>query len=100
MRLFRQRQQKLQRTDQMRRLCQQSLTFAQRLPHQPDFAMFKVAQSAVDDSRGPAGSAGGKIVLLNQQHALAPLRTLARNGNAINAAADHQNVKDLVLRMD
>jgi hypothetical protein len=35
--------------------------------------------------------------LLNQQRALAPLRTLSRDGNTVDAAANDQNVKRLVL---
>ena len=77
-------------------LRQHALAFAQRLTHQADLSMFQVAQSAMNDSCGPAGGAGGKIVLLNQQRALAPLRTLARNGNTVDAAANYQNVKVLV----
>src|SRR5436309_10063018 len=100
MRFFWQRQQKLQRSHQMRRLHQQALALTQRLTHQPDLSMFQVTQAAVNNSRGPAGRAGGKIILLHQQRALAPLRTLARNGHAVDAAADHQNVKALVFRLD
>ncbi len=84
----------------MWRLREQALTLAQRLAHQPDLSMLQVAQPAVDNAGGSAGGAGGKIILLNQQRALAPLRALARNGNAVDAAANHQNVKALVLRMD
>jgi hypothetical protein len=84
----------------MRRLGQQSFALAQRLPHQADLSVLQVTQPAVNDSGGAAGGAGGKIILLHQQRALAPLRTLARDGNTVDAAADDQNVKDLVLRLD
>ena len=84
----------------MRRLRQQPLAFTQRFAHQTDLSMFQVTQPAVNDSCGAAGGSGGKIILLNQQRALAPLRTLARNGNTVDAAANHQNVKALVSRLD
>src|SRR5690242_20522584 len=100
MRFFRQRQQELQWANQMRRLRQQPFALAQRLTHQADLSMFKVAQPAVNDSSRSARCAGGKIVLLNQQCAFAPLRTLARNGNAVDAATNYQNVKSLVLRVE
>src|SRR5205807_8961760 len=100
MRFLGQRQQKLQRSHQMRRLHQQALTFTQRLTHQPDLSMFQITQAAVNNARGPAGGAGGKIILLHQQRALAPLRTLARNRDAVNAAANYQNVKALVFGLN
>ena len=84
----------------MRRVRQQAFAFAQRLAHQPDLSMFQITQSAVNDASGSAGGAGREIVLLNQQRALAPLRTLPSNSDAVDAAADYQNVKSLVLRLN
>ena len=77
----------------MRHLIQHALAFAQGLTHQTDLSILQIAQSAMDNSGGAAGSAGRKIVLLNQYRAFAPLRALTRNGNTVNAAADYQNVK-------
>src|SRR5215467_4123008 len=83
----------------MRELAQQAFAFKQRFAHQADFTMLQVTQSAMDDPGGTAGGAGGEIILLNQQRALAPLGTLTRNGDTVDAAADHQNVKALVARL-
>ena len=82
----------------MRRLRKKALTFAQRLAHQPNFAQLKIAQPAVNDPRRSAGSAGGEIMLLHQQRPAATLRTLARNGHAIDAAADDKDLEGLVAK--
>ncbi len=84
----------------MRHLIQHALAFAQGFTHQAELSIFQVAQSAMDYSCGAAGSAGRKIVLLNQYRTFAPLRALTRNGNTVNAAADYQNVKILVIGLN
>lgn len=42
------RQDELQRPDDVRRDRQQPLAFDQRLAHQPELAIFEIAQSAMD----------------------------------------------------
>src|SRR5580765_5246508 len=84
----------------MRQLAEQPFSFVQGFPYQANFRVFQVAQPAVDDPCGPAGGAGGKIILLNQQRAFAPLCAFTRNGNTVDTAADDQNVKILVLIWD
>src|SRR6266700_1745145 len=85
---------------QQRHLAEQAFALAQRFPHQAEFGMFQIAQTSMDDPGGSAGSAGRKIVLLYDQGPLAALGTLPRNGDAVNAAADHQHVKRLVARWE
>jgi hypothetical protein len=51
----------------------------------------------VNDARGAAGHSGGKIILLNQQSVLASASALPRHGHAINAPADHDHLKVLVI---
>ena len=65
----------------------------QRLAHQPDLGVFQVAQAAMNDARGPAGGAGGEVMLLNQQRTTAGASTFPRDGDAIDSAADHDHVE-------
>ena len=60
--------------------------------------MLQVAQAAVNDARGAAGYAAGKIVLLDQQRVLSRARALARHCHAIDAAANHHYVKALAFQ--
>ena len=82
---------------EVRTLSQQALPLTKRPAHQTDLAMFQVPQSTVNDSGGAAGCACGKIVLLDKQRATAAAGALARNGNAINATADDDDVKVLAF---
>src|ERR1700704_2993097 len=84
----------------MWRLPQQAFALTQRFPHQANFAMFQITQTAVNNPRGPAGGAGRKIILLHQKCSLAPVRALPRNGDSIDSAANHQNVKFLVMHLE
>src|ERR1051326_97110 len=84
----------------MRQLSQQTFALAQRFAYQPEFAVLQVPQPAVDNTRGAAGGAAREVVLLNQQDALAPASALTRDCDAVDAAANDQNVKDLVAMLD
>src|SRR5262249_32627788 len=48
-RFFWQRQQKLNRADQVRKLAEHAFTFTQRFAHQAELGVLKIAQAAVDD---------------------------------------------------
>ena len=78
---------------QVRTLPQQAPAFEQRLAHQPDLGVFQIAQAPVDDARGPAGGAGGKVVLLNQQGTAAGAGALPGDGDAVNSAADNDHLE-------
>ena len=93
-----QEQQKLHGMHEVRSLPEQSFPLVQRFPYQAQFAVFEVAQSAVNDARGTAGHSGGKIILLNQQRVLASASALPRHGYAINAPAYHHHLEVLVVQ--
>ena len=78
---------------QVRTLPQKAPAFEQRLAHQSDLGVFQVAQAPVDDARGPAGGAGGKVVLFNQQGTTAGASALPGDGDAVNSAADHDHLE-------
>ena len=87
----------MDRLHQVRAFAQQSFALADGFPHQVEFAMFKVAQTAVDDASGSAGYTRAEVVLLNQQGALAGAGTLARNGDSIDPSTDDHDVKVLAF---
>ena len=49
----------------------------------------------MNDPRGPAGRPGSKIMLLDKKRPFTAAGTLARNGNAVNSAANHDYLKPL-----
>src|SRR5207244_8462457 len=57
--------------------------------------MLQIAQSSMNDPRGPAGRPGSKIMLLDKKRPFTAAGTLARNGNAVNSAANHDYLKPL-----
>jgi hypothetical protein len=75
----------------MRFFVQQALSLAQRFTHQADFAVFQVAQPAVDDPGGTTRCTGGEVMLLGDQDRLTGASAFTRNGRPIDAAADHNN---------
>ena len=77
----------------MRRRAQQHLALAQRLAHQPEFAVLQIAQAAVDELRGRRRGAGGEIVLLDQDDAKAAAGGVARDAGAVDAAADDGEIE-------
>src|SRR5437660_10658620 len=83
--------------NQMGPLLQQPSARPKSLAYHADFAMLQVAQSAMNNSGGPAGSAGAEVMLLQQQRATPAASTLARNGNPIDAAADDHHLKTLAV---
>jgi hypothetical protein len=66
---------------EMRKIAKQKLTLAEDVAGQADVAGFESAEAAVEAERAAAG-AGGEIVLLNQQGALAGAGTFAGDGDA------------------
>ena len=84
--------------DEVRSFAQQAFPLAHRFAHQADLAMFEIAQAAVNDARRSAGHAGGEIVLLDQQRALAGAGALARHGHAVNAAANDHHMEMLPIQ--
>jgi len=88
---------KMDRLHQVRAFAQQSFALADGFPHQVEFAMFKVAQTAVDDASGSAGYTRAEVVLLNQQGALAGAGTLARDRDSIDPSTNDYYMKVLAF---
>ena len=77
----------------MRRRAQQHFAFAQRLAHQAEFAVFEIAQAAMNELRRRRRGAGGEIVLLDQNDAEAAAGGVARDAGAVDAAADDGEIE-------
>ena len=92
------RQQKMYGMHQVRALPQQAAALQQRLADQPELGVFQVAQPAVDDARRAAGSAGGKVVLLDQQGATPGTGALPGNSHAVNSAANDDDLEPLAFK--
>src|SRR5438105_13709032 len=88
-----QSQQKFYGTHQMWLLAQLPFALVQRFAYQSQLAVLQIAQPAMKNPRGAAGRSRSKIILFQQQDALARAGTLAGDGDAVNAAADDGNIK-------
>ena len=86
------RQHEAHRPDDMRGRAQQHLAFLERLAHEVEFIMFEIAQAAVHQFCAGRGGMGGEIVALHQQDPEPPARGIARNSDAIYAAADNGQI--------
>ena len=80
------------RMDDMRRDTPQTLPLGQRLAHQTEFAMFQIAQPAMDELGGGGGRALRQVASLQQQHLRAPARRIAGDAAAIHPAANHGQI--------
>ena len=76
----------------MRRGLDQPLALAQRLGDELEVVIFEVAQAAMDQFGRRGGGVRGEIVALDQQYLEAVERGLARDGAAVDAAADDEYV--------
>ena len=84
--------------DDVRRHGPQHLAFHQRFAHQTKLVMFKITQTAMDElGRGGRG-AGGKIIHFRECNGVTPANGVTRNAAAIDAAADHENIVDCLVR--
>ena len=52
----------------------------------------------MNDAGGATGDAGGKIVLLDEQSALAGAGAFAGHGYAVDASADHHHLEVLAFQ--
>ena len=80
------------RLDEVRSQAQQHLALAQRLAHQRDLVVLEVAQTAVDQARGPARGSAADVALVDQEHAQAAKRDVAGDAGAVDARADDREV--------
>ena len=95
--LRRMRQHEAHGPDDVGRCIEQNLTLDQRLAHEPEFVVFEIAQSAVDELAGSRGCPLGQIVLLAQDHREAAARRIARDARTIDAAPDDDEIDRLQL---
>jgi hypothetical protein len=75
---------------------QQQAALATGFEHQSQVPMLEVAHATVNEPRAAAGGASGEVVALEQRHAHAPQRGLARHARAGDPASDHQQIEPLV----
>ena len=78
----------------VRAVAQQALALAQRFASEGNLAFLQGAQAA-QHAAGAAGRAGGEVMLLDQQRALAGASALACDGNSHDATANHCDLKVL-----
>ena len=78
-------------------LPQQLFPFPQRLPDLSQITVLEIPQPAMDDSRRAAGRPRGKVVLLQQQRAPTPVSAFPCDGDAIDPATDHDDIKALIV---
>ena len=86
------RQDKPQRPDDVRRLPEQHFTLNQGFPHQPEFVVLQIAQPAMDELCGGRRCRASKVALLQEQHFQAAAGSVARDGRAVDAAADYRDI--------
>jgi hypothetical protein len=79
-------------------LAKELLAFLKRLPHQANFSEFQIAKTAVDNARRPAGGSGAEIILLQQQNFAFRTRALPGNCDAVDPAADHNDMEPLTIQ--
>jgi hypothetical protein len=74
-------------------LAQQRLALAQGLAHEPDLAVFEVAQPAVNQTRRGRGRPRRDVALVEQQHAQSAHRRVARHPAPVHPRADDDHVE-------
>src|SRR3990172_11645356 len=72
--------------------AQEDFALAQRFAHEPEMRAFEIAQTAVDEFAGTAGCAAAERLPLQQQRRVSRGRGGLGHADAMNAAADDDNV--------
>ena len=90
------RQHDAQGPDDVRGAGQQHLALHQCLAHQPEFEMLEIAQSAMDELGRRRGGPTGEVVHFGKEDRIAAAGSIARDAASVDAAADDENVVDLV----
>ncbi len=85
------------RADDVGRGAPQHLALDQRLVDQTEFAIFEVAQAAVNELGGRRRGGAGEIAGLGEEDAEAPAGGVAGNAAAVDAAADDGDVVEPVM---
>ncbi len=76
----------------MRRVAKEPVALDKRFPHQAEFAVFEIAQSAMNHARQRGAGAGTEIVFLDEHDIDALQRQLAKHAEAVDAAAEDADV--------
>ncbi len=85
-----------QRADQAGSDAAQDAPLGAGIKDQAEFAVFQVADAAVDQAGGAATGADGEVAPLHQRGTEAAHRGIPRNRRAGDAPADDQDVKGLI----
>ena len=86
------RQHELERRDEVRRDPEQHLALGQRLGDEPELELLEVAQAAVDQLGARRRGRPAEIALLGEQHPQAAPGGVARDPDAVDAAADDDEI--------
>ena len=87
------RQDEGQRSDRVRRDSSERGTLPHRLARAPDVERLQIPETAVDRPEMIEGGAGAEIVALDERHRQAALRRVVRDRQAVDAAADDEDVE-------
>ena len=79
----------------MRRGLKQSGTLGEGLSHKPECALFEITQAAMDELGGSGGCGGRIIAFFGEHHPKSASCRVARDGRAMNAAANDEKVEGL-----
>jgi hypothetical protein len=85
-----------QRTDEVGGISQEQAAFVQGLADEMKLAVLEVAQAAVDEFGGNAGSTGGEIPLVDQADAEAAKGGVQGDTGSGDAAAEDKQVEGAV----
>src|SRR5690349_24921522 len=80
----------------MRSDVQERLALAHVAPHKTEVEELQVAQSAVDESRGPGAGAGAEVVLLDERDGEPAERGVTRDARPDDPATDDQEIDGAV----
>ena len=89
------RQDKSQRTNDVRRDLPENFPLDQRLADQPELVIFQIAQPAMDELGRPGRRPAGQIVHFTEENGIAASGSIARDATAVNATANNCEVENL-----
>jgi hypothetical protein len=76
----------------------EAFAFSQRFTNQRDIAVFEITKSTVNEPARPGRNTGAEIFLLDERDPESPLGGVSRDAKAVNARANHNEVKVRGLR--
>ena len=79
------------RLDAVRRVAQQPVSLPERLPHQAEFRVLQIPETAVNHARHGGARPGAEIGFVDQQGVDSLQRQLAQQADAVDAAAYDQD---------